>query len=140
MSDNAFIIESMVTLDDQWNPHVVTLSSKHVKSELLVDFDTFNAGLNEWGLTWTGHVNDRQYAKNGVPAPESEVPIIFTDVGPVIYPDRNVFHVVVETATRVGDDANWNVLFHTWIPAGVKMVINDTPQGDQSFYRMSVVP
>jgi len=140
LSDNAFVINAMVTLDENWKPSAQTLNVSHYKGSQLVDFDAFNAGLQEWGVTWNGRANDRQYAKNGQPAIESEVPFILTDIGPVFYPDREVFHVVVETATRLGEDANWGILFQTWIPAGVRMIINDTPQGEQSFYRLSVVP
>ncbi len=136
--DNAFEIKAMVVIDHDWKASIEIMSSRHYSSSQLVDFDQFNTGLAEWGIAWNGIRNERQYAKNGQAVSESEVPFILTDVGPVFYPDREVFHVLVETATALGEHANWIPLLHTWVPAGLPIIINDTPQGDQSFYRLTL--
>ena len=94
------LLEAVVTVDEIGQASARILRVSHYPESELVDFDRFNAGLQEWGISWNGHANDRQY----------------------------------------GEDAHWDVLFETWIPAGLKMIINDTPAGDQSFYRLSVKP
>jgi len=104
----------------------------------LVDYAAFNESLAPWGINLDGPL---QYAKNGMPASSADVPFNFGDSScPLaIFPDLEQFNVIVETATELGTEFTfWQPVARFSVPAGMRVDFQDSPEGDQSFYRVRI--
>ena len=101
----------------------------------LVDYAALNESLAPWGINLDGPV---QYAKNGLPASAADVPFAFGEWSALtIYPAREQFSVVVETAAELGAGFTfWQPVARFSVPAGVRVEVQDSPEGTQSFYRV----
>ena len=121
----SFIIENA-------EPKILEL--RHPKE--LVDYATLNASLAPWGIDLDGGM---QYATNGQPATAADVPFVFGhwSVPLTVLPEREQFHVLVEVADQLGTEFTfWRPLAYLSVPAGVRIEIQDSPEGAQSFYRV----
>lgn len=118
-------------------PTLVPLS--HDPEKEMGTQEEFNVGLAPHGVQWTGVAGDRQFALNGVPVEEHEVPFIIGstfETGVTLSPaDPGLYRVVVETSNQPTGGA-WHELLHMCMPVNTPIILEDTPYGDQNFYRL----
>ncbi len=99
----------------------------------------FKAQMAALGLNLT---LGNHYARNGQPANQWDVPIIFdSETGRMpsvtIYPGQPSVRCVAE---RTRDFSTWEPLITNSIPIGMKMVISDNAGSDCGFYRVRIQP
>lgn len=127
-----FILESNDLGEIQ--PRILRLTKTAPKD--LVDYDGLNASLVAWGIDLN---KGEQYAKNGQPATAADMPFLFGDLSAplVIYPELEQHRVVVEQATELSSGfILWQPVAYFSVPVGIRINFHDSPEGDQTFYRV----
>ena len=119
-------------------PRIVTVW--RTPESQLVTAEEANRQMQElYGVSWTG-VQGEQFAIDGQPATEDQMPFTIdrTSWPPkvILYPDRPQYEIVVESATHLGDDADWSPLMMASVPSGVTNHVEDLTQSGAAFYRV----
>lgn len=84
--------------------------------------------------------NSTQYAKNGRPVSESEVPFLLNKSHTekfIWQPEKPQYKMIVETTSDLsGETSSWQAVARFSIPANTVIQYQDTPDGKHAFYRI----
>ncbi len=135
VSETAFQLTAYV--DDTIGTPVAMLAAAFVEPETQQeDWNSFEADLAGWGLHLSPYsVGSASYSINGQPCDASQSPISFDFAGNVtVNLGGPLYSVLVE---RSSDLISWQPILQTFVSAQTPLVITDTSQDNQAFYRVT---
>jgi hypothetical protein len=133
-TETAFQLTAYV--DDSSGAPIAVMAASFVEPDSQQeDWTAFTADLAGWGLTLSPYqLGTSSYSVNGQPCEASQSPISFDAAGNVTVDlGGPLYNVLLE---RSSDLISWQPILQTFVPAQTPLVITDTSQERQNFYRV----